>query len=401
MKFNYQARTREGALKIGQVEASSHEAALEVLQRAGLYVTFLEEEKKKSFWEKEVKIFQKIGRQDLVLFTRQLAILLFSQTPPVEALHTLASQIEKEDFKEKILKIASEIESGKSFSAALAAFPKIFSNFYISVVKSGELSGNLPGAFNTLADYLERESEIVGKAKSALLYPSIILVTMIIMLTLMLFFVFPELEKVFAESGRELPALTSAVLKAAAFLRQFGWVIVLGVFAFLFFGGRYLQTSEGKIVFDRFLLKLPIVRTILRKIYLSRFSHNLGTLITSGLPIALALEISGQVVGNSVYWNIVLRARDAVRRGESISATLKRYPKEFPPIFSQMVFVGERTGRLDETLVRISNFYKKEVDLALDRLVSTLEPILIVFLGLVVVLVVLTVLLPIYQFGFS
>jgi type IV pilus assembly protein PilC len=268
-------------------------------------------------------------------------------------------------------------------------------------VKSGELSGNLPGAFNTLADYLERESEIVGKAKSALLYPSIILVTMIIMLTLMLFFVFPELEKVFAESGRELPALTSAVLKAAAFLRQFGWVIVLGVFAFLFFGGRYLQTSEGKIVFDRFLLKLPIVSTILRKIYLSRFSHNLGTLITSGLPIALALEISGQVVGSSVYWNIVLRARDAVRRGESISATLKRYPKEFPPIFSQMVFVGERTGRLDETLVRISNFYKKEVDLALDRLVSTLEPILIVFLGLVVVLVVLTVLLPIYQFGFS
>lgn len=401
MKFNYQARTREGQLRVGQVEALSYEAALDILQKYGYFITFLEEVRKKPLLVREVRFLQRISQRDLVLFTRQLSILLLSQTPPVEALHTLASQAHNNEFKDKILKIASEVEGGAPFSKALARYPRHFSGFYVNMIKSGEASGNLPDTLNTLADHLEREYDLLAKIKGASIYPAFVLSVMVLILVLMLFFVFPQLEKVFEETGKDLPGVTVAMLNLAFFLRQWGLVFLLVLLGGLTFLAYYIRTVEGRRVFDATILQLPLIANFLRKIYLARLSQNLSTLIVGGVPIAQALEISGKVVGNSVYRKVIFLARDGVRRGESISSILKRYPKVIPPLVSQMIFVGERTGQLDKVLARITIFYKKEVDLAIDKFISLLEPLLIVFLGIVVTIIILTILLPIYQIGLT
>lgn len=401
MKFNYQARTRRGELKLGQVEASSYEAALDILQKYGYFVTFLEEAKKKPFLAKEIQLFRRIRKRDILMFTRQLSILLLSQTPPVEALHTLANQTSNPEFKEKILRIAADVEGGMSFSKALSNFPHLFSTFYVNMVKSGEVSGNLPETLNTLADHIEREYDLLAKIKEAMLYPVFVISVMILLVTLMIFFVFPELEAVFEEAGRELPTISVMMLSLAAFLRKWGGVLVLGLLIGFYFLFRYLKTSEGRRIFDKIILKTPLISGFLKKIYLARFAETLSTSIAGGLPIAQALEISGKIVGNTVYQSIIFRARDGVRKGESISSIFKRYPHIIPPLATQMIFVGERTGRLDKVLARLSTFYKKEVDLIIGRVVSLLEPLLIVFLGIMVAIIILTILLPIYQIGFG
>lgn len=400
MRFNYQARTKAGELKIGNIEASSYGSALDILQKYGYFVTFLEEAKKEGLLQREVRLFKRITRKDIVFFTRQLSILLLSQVPPVEALHTLAAQTTNSDFKDKILKIASDVEGGKSFSRALANYPKLFSSFYINMVKSGEASGNLPQSLDTLATHIEREYDLLGKLKGAAVYPSFVLFVMVVLLTLMLFFVFPELEKVFSETGKKLPLITVLMLNLARFLRQWGLLLLIIFLAGIGFLVHYIRTSEGKEVFDSVLLKIPFFKKFFKKIYLARFAENLATLIAGGLPIAQAMEISASVVGNTLYKKIILKARDGVRRGESISSIFRKDPEIIPPLVTQMIFVGERTGQLDKTLGKLSSFYKKEVDSAIEKFISLLEPILIVFLGLIVATVILTILLPIYQIGF-
>ena len=399
MRFNYQARTRTGELKIGQIDASNYEAALEVLQKYGYFVTFLEQFKEKTLLTREFQFFRRIGKKDIVVFTRQLAILLSSQTPPVEALHTLASQYSKINFKDKILKIAADIEGGTSFSNALKNYPKLFSNFYINIIKSGEVSGNLPKALNTLADHLEKEHDLLAKIIASAFYPVLVLIIAIILFGLMIHIVFPRFEEIFLEAGHALPAITLFMLNFAQFLREWGLALLFVVLGGCFFLWRWFKTPKGREVLDQFIVDFPITRSFARKIYLVRFAENLSTLILGGIPIAQALEVSGNVVGNSVYQKIIFETRDKVRGGESISSVLKKYPKLIPPLVSQIIFVGERTGQLDKTLARLSIFYKKEVDTATDKFISLFEPLLIVFLGIGVAIIALTILAPVYQIG--
>lgn len=399
MRFNYQARTRTGELKVGQIDASNYEAALEVLQKYGYFVTFLEEFKEKTLLVKELQFFKRIGKKDIVIFTRQLAILLSSQTPPVEALHTLASQYSKIDFKDKILKIAADIEGGASFSNALKNYPKLFSNFYINIIKSGEVSGNLPKALNTLADHLEKEHDLLAKIIAGAFYPVLVLIIAIILFGLMVHLVFPRFEEIFLEAGHALPAITVFMLNFAQFLREWGLVLLFILLGGCLFLWRWFKTPKGREALDQFIVDFPITRSFAKKLYLARFSENLSTLILGGVPIAQALEVSGNVVGNSVYQKIIFKTRDKVRGGESISSVLKKYPKLIPPLASQIIFVGERTGQLDKTLTRLSIFYKKEVDMATEKFISLFEPLLIVFLGIVVAIIALTVLAPVYQIG--
>ncbi len=401
MKFNYQARTKKGELKVGQVEASSQDAALDILQRSDYYVTYLSEVEEKSWFRREVKIFERIKREDIVIFTRQLAIMLQSQTPPVESLHTLAHQTEKDVLSEKITHLANEVEGGKPFSEALASFPDIFSDFFVSMVKSGEASGDLPGALNSLADHMEQQYDLINKVRSAMLYPAFVVGTMGILIILMLYFVFPRLEEVFEEMGQDLPAVTGFMLNLAGFARSWGWLFVLLLIAVIVGFIFYLRTEEGKRTKDTLLIRLPVIDSFLQKMYIARFSDNLSTLISGGLPVAQALQISGDVVGNVLYKEAIYEARDGVRRGENISSVLKRYSNIIPPMVAQMIFVGERSGRLDSTLERMASFYQKQVENSIDKLLSLLEPVLIVLLGGAVAFVVLTVLLPIYQIGLA
>jgi len=265
------------------------------------------------------------------------------------------------------------------------------------MVKSGEASGTLSESLTYLADHLEKEYYLSSKIKGAMIYPALIVVVVIGVLVMMMYFVIPNMTKVLTETGQELPVLTKVVIGFSNFFRSWGWVL-LPVVAGLFIGLlRYFKTDEGKKLKDKFLLKIPLIGPFLRMIYLSRFAENLSTLITGGLPVVQALEITGDIVGNDVYQTIISQIKDEVRRGQKISQVLTRFPNEFPPILIQMVTVGERTGTLGESLTNVVDFYQKEIDRGIDNLLSILEPVLVIFLGGLVAGLMAAVLMPLYQ----
>ena len=397
MKYNYQARTKKGEVQTGIVEASSREAAIVLLRKYGLYVTILEEATALPIYAKRLKLFEGITRQDIVLFSRQLSIMFKSKVPLVESLNVLSGQTRNLDLKERILDLSEEVEGGTSFSGALSRHPEIFSSFYISMVKAGEISGTLSESLEYLADHLEREYHLTSKIRGALLYPALIVVVVLLVITMMIFFVIPNLSEVLIGSGSELPTATKIVINSAAFLREFGWVLGLVILLVIFAAFRYYRSQKGKKFFDGLFLKIPVIGPFLKTINLALFAENLSTLISGGLPIASALQTVGEIVGNSRYKEVIFEARDRVRKGETISSVLSAAPEVFPPVFVQMTLVGERTGTLDSTLMNIVNFYKKEIDRTIDNLLSILEPLLIVILGVVVAGLMLAILLPLYQ----
>jgi len=396
MKFNYQTRTKEGEIVAGTIEASSKEAAINILQKHGFYITYLEITEP-PVYARQIKIFQKTSLKDIVLFSRQLSIMFSSKVSLVEALNTIAVQIKNLEFREIILDILKEVEGGSPLSKALERHPQIFSPFYIAMVKSGETAGKLSQSLNYLADHLEREYHLTSRVMGAMLYPALVVLVILVVLFVMMFYIIPQLTKVLEETGQALPLVTQLIIKLSILLRKWG------VFLFVFFVilvisfQRYIKTSEGKKNLDKIFLRLPLIGSSLKMVYLSRFAENLSTLVSGGLPIAQALETTGEIVGNTVYKEIIFLARDEVRKGENISSVLQGYPEIFPPVFCQMTLVGEKTGTLDKTLLNLVDFYQKEVDRNIENLFSVLEPLLIVFLGLIVAGLMLAVLLPLYK----
>ena len=397
MKFNYQARTKTGEIQSGVIEASSKEVAVSILQKYGLYVTILEESEEAPFYAKRIKFFERVSRKDLVLFFRQLSIMFAAKVPLVEALKTLASQTKNLNFQEKILKIYNEVEGGTSLSTALSRYPQIFSPFYIAMVRSGEASGKLSETLSYLADHLEREYHLISRLRGAMVYPALVFFVVLIVLGLMIFFVIPQLSAVLEKNQQELPAITKMLMSLADFLRKWGLTFVLILSIFIIALWKYHQTKAGKEFFDKNSLELPLIGHFLKLVYLSRFAENLSTLISSGLPIAQCLEISGEIVGNTVYQKIIFQTLDEVKRGEPISSVLDRFPEAFPPVFTQVTHIGEITGTLDKTLMYLVNFYQKEAERAVENFLAILEPLLIVFLGVVVGGLIAAFLIPIYQ----
>lgn len=396
MRFTYRARTREGQTQSGVVEASSRENALLVLQKYGLYVTYLAQERV-PFYARSVSLFQRTGTRDVVLFTRQLAIMFKSEVSLVEALRALAEQTGNRNFREKIFTLAQEVEGGTSLSHALEKFPKIFNPFFVNMVKSGESAGKLSEVLEYLADHMEREYEITSRMRGALVYPAMIVVVAMVVFTLMVFFVLPNLTQILKETATELPLATKIVIFVSDTVRERWWLGLL----FAMGGGtalfRYINTTQGKKSFHALVLKIPLIGDLARKIFLARIAENLSTLIVGGLPIAQALEFSGEVVGNMLYREAIFRARDGVRKGERISSVLRQYPQLFPVVFTQMVYVGERSGSLDRTLQNMVTFYQGEVQRTMDSLLGLIEPFLIIVLGVAVAIVVAAVLLPLYR----
>jgi len=396
MKFNYQARTQKGDIYTGSIEASNKELAVALLRERGLYVTFLEEAVP-PVYAKRIEFFERITKKDIVMFSRQLAIMFKSKVSLIESLKVLASQTKNINFKEKILKISEEVEGGTAFSQTLAHYPKIFSSFYVAMVKSGEASGKLAEILNYLAEHLEREYHLTAKTKGALIYPSLIVFAVLLVLILLNFFVLPNLIEVLEAGGQSLPAATKIIIALTNLLTNWGWLILLGIILLIFSFFRYYLTKKGRKFFDRIFLKIPIIGSFLKMVYLSRFAENLSTLISGGLPIIQSLEIVGDIISNVSYKEVILKTREEVRKGETISSVLSQVPELFTPVFVQMVLIGEKTGTLDSTLMNIVDFYQKEVDRAIDNLLSILEPVLIIFLGVVVAGLMLSILMPLYQ----
>jgi len=398
MKYNYQARSKTGEIQSGVVEASSREAAFTVLRAHGLFVTALEKVAP-SFYTKELKIFQRISKKDIVSFSRQLAIMLKSKVTLTETFQTLARQTKNPNFKEIISKVGKDIEGGTPLSKALSSFPKVFSTFFINMVKSGEASGKLSDTFLYLADYSEREYNFRSKIIGAVIYPFFVLLVFLAVIILIMVYIIPQLTTVLEETGQELPLITRVVIASSDFLKSQGWIVILAIIFLAIFIFRYAKSKKGKRFFNRLFLKLPLIGPFLKKFYLSRFALNLSTLISGGLPISQALGISGEVVGNEEYKKIIRKTRDEVEKGTTISVILERYPKLISPLFYQMIVVGEKTGTLDSSLKNVVEFYQEDIDRNLDSFIKLLEPILIILLGIVVGGLVAAVLLPIYSIG--
>ena len=378
MKFEYQGRLENGQMQSGIVEASSREDAINVLKKNNIYVTFLEE-KKDNIYSADITFFQFVSSKDMVLFSRQLAIMFQSGVPIVESLRSISKQTNKKKFKDQIEGLAVKVESGESLSQALAAFPKTFNPFYVGMVRSGEASGRLAETLEYLADHLEQEHNFNSKIISSMIYPAFILVVMVGILILLVVFVLPGLEDVFADM--DLPWNTRLILNSGDIFKQWWWVLALSIFAIVFLFRTFSETSDGEKLIDSIILKIPVIGEFVKKINLVRIAENISTLVAGGLPIVQALEVTAGVLSSNSYKEIMYEARDNVRRGEMISGTLIKYPKHFPVLFIQMIVVGEKTGNVDSSLKNVVSFYQGDVDRSLDTVVKMMEPAMIALVG--------------------
>ncbi len=396
MEFEYQARTKTGEIQIGVIEAISKEAALSLLQKSGLIVTKLEPVSV-PFYAKRIKLFRRISKREIALFSRQLSIMVKSKVSLIEALRALAVQIKNPDFKEIIFEIANKIEGGEPFSKALSHYPKVFNPFYVNMIKAGEVSGKLSESLEYLANHLEREYYFTSQVKGAMIYPLLVISVVFIVMGIMVFFVVPKIASILETSVAELPFLTRMVLSFTNFLKKWGWLLLFVFSLLVIYLYSFSKTEKGKDKLNKILLDLPLIGEFLKKIYLTRFAENLSTLISGGLPIAQALHITGEVVGNSLYKKAIFEARDGTRKGEQISTILEGYVELFPPLVIQMIKVGEKTGTLEKTLKNVVEFYQKETDIFLKTILKILEPALVIFLAFIVGLLVASTILPLYQ----
>lgn len=397
MKFNYQARTKAGVIKSGIVEASNKEIASELLKEHGLFVTALEEAVV-PVYALNLKIFDRVSKKDVMLFSRQLSIMFKAKVPLIEVFETLAKQTSKANFREKILNISEKIEGGMSLSKAFSYHPKLFSSFYVNMVKSGETSGKLTDVFLYLADYLEREDYLRQKIRGAMMYPAFIILVFVVVIAIIVTFVIPQLSEFLKQTGQELPWITRVVMAVSDFARTKGWLIILGIIGLAVGFYFFMRSRTGKSMYDRYILKIPFIGSFFKKFFLTRFALNLSTLISGGLPITQALKITGDVVGNEVYKEVINELAERVKKGERMSYVLEKHPDIISPLFSQMVVVGEKTGTVDTSLNNIVEFYQRDVDTVTDNFIKLIEPILIITLGLLVAGLAIAVLLPIYSF---
>lgn len=399
MEFAYQARDDTGRLRTGTVEANSETVAFDVLRQHGLIVIKILPYSQVSIFER-ITIFERVPLKDVVLFSRQLATLINAKVPIVQALHILESQASSSKLKTTLVEIAAKVESGQSVSSAMAQYPKIFSELYVNLLRSGELAGTMDESLNYLAIQLEKDYDLRSKVIGALTYPLFILGALFVVGFLMFIYVLPPLVSVLAESNVELPFTTKILIGSTNFMQAYWWLVstlLVGSFLGLIF---YVRTAGGRYVLDSFKIKAPIIGPLFQKIYMARFARNLSTLIAGGIPIVKALDSVADIVNNAVYRDIILDASTQVRNGKSIASALTT-GTEFPPIVAQMTQIGETTGRLQEILDKLANFYEKEVDGVLKILTTLLEPIIMLLLGLAVAVMVAGILLPIYNLASS
>ncbi len=392
--FEYNAKTKEGEKRTGIIESSSREAALDVLQQNNLFVLSLNEKNKKSIFQ--LPFLGGVKQKDIVIFSRQLSTLFEARIPVVSSLKTLLVEIKNENFRSAVAEITDDVSGGMSLSQALGKHANIFSPFYISLIRSGEESGKLQDIFTYLADYLERSYYLTTKARNAMIYPAFILFTFIGVFVVMLVVVFPQLISIFKETGQAVPLYTQAIIFLSLFLQQWGLVLLAFLIVGLVLVWRWGMTPPGKLFLHRLKITIPILGELYKKLYMARLTDNLRTLFVSGIPILRALAISGDVVGNEVYRLALIQATESVRDGSTISSAFEKIP-EIPALVTQMIRVGETSGKLDSILGSVAKFYQRDVDSAFENLVALIEPALIVFLGVGVGILVASVLVPLYN----
>jgi len=397
MEFSYQARTTEGKPREGIIDAPSLESATQALHRQNLIIVRLEERKRaRGLLDLISAPIERVSPRDVVVLSRQLATLFEADVPVVQSMRTIIGEAKKGVLKQSMAEVLDDVQGGASMSQAMAKHPKVFSLFYVSMVRAGEESGKLSEVFSYLADYLERSYALMSKARNALVYPAFILLAFAAVVVVIMTVVIPKISEILEETGQELPIYTKVVIGVSSFLQNFWPILFVLLALFAAFAWRYLQTPGGRLAWSRMLISIPLIGILYKKIYLARIADNLETLLSSGVPVIRSLQITADVVGNEIYRNILLGSIESIKGGATIADAFGRYP-EIPSLVTQMVRIGEDTGKLNVILKSIARFYQRDVDNLVDNLVSLIEPFLIIVLGAGVGILVASVLIPLYN----
>lgn len=402
MRFVFKARDQHGKIQGGIVEAINTDLAAHILQKNNLTPISLEREgdgkgifgEFKRQWQ---KAWEGVPAKDQVGFFRQLATLIEAHVPMVSALTAIGEQMENRFFQSIIREMVADVEDGMPFSESLAKHPDVFSPLAVHIIHAGEVSGNLQKSISFVADNIEKNYQLTSRIKGALIYPAFVISVAGIVGFLIISFILPKLTLLIRDLDVEIPWYTQTVITVGDFMGAYWWAVALVILSGLVGLVYYVRSKSGREEWEELALKLPLFGRLLRYVYLARFSENLGSLLGSGIPVVRSLNIVGDVVGNKVYQRVIMKAAEEVRVGGNMSTAFAKYPDDIPSTVTQMIRVGEESGKMNVALTSTARFYASELDTMTRNIVTLIEPILIVLLGLGVAVLVFAVIVPIYN----
>jgi type IV pilus assembly protein PilC len=389
--FVVKSRNWEGKVVTSEMEGESKDVVISKLREKGFFVTSITEKRQGA----SIPFFGggSVSSKEVSIFAQMFSVMIGSGVPLVRCLSILQVQLENPVFAKMVGQIRTAVEEGSTFSAALAKHPKAFDHLFVNLVKAGEAGGILDKILQRLAGYLEKSEELKAKVKGALTYPIVVLAIAVIVVLALVMFVLPQFKSIFNSMNVELPAITKGLLAFSDVMQEWWWIIIPCLLLIPISVAQFFKSPQGSRVFDTNILRIPVIGLMMRKVAVARFTRTLGTMIQSGVPILQALEVTAATAGNVIIKEAVDKTRVSIREGESIADPL-RTSGVFPPMVVQMISVGEETGELDKMLMKIAEFYDTEVDAAVKGLTSVIEPIVIVFMGLVIGGIVLAVFMP-------
>lgn len=396
MLFKYTAIDKEGNRQEGTIDAINQDVAIQSLQRRGFIISGIEEGEQKSIFEMNLSFFDRASTKDVVMLSRQIATLFKAQVSALKVFRMLGAELGNPFLTRTLNQISVDLQSGMTISSALESHPKVFSPFYINMVKAGEESGKLDETFNYLADYLDRNYALVSKVRGALTYPVFVILVFVGVMIFMFTAIIPNITQILVDSGQEIPIYTKIVIGISDVLLGYGLYVLGAVILGAIGLWRYSRTPGGAAQLGKLKLSVPLLGSLYRKLYLSRFADNMATMLESGIPMVRVLEITADILGNKVFKDLLLDVATDVKTGTSVSEALSQ-SDEIPGILVQMLKVGEETGELSEILSTLSDFYRREVQNSIDAIVDLIEPAMIVVLGGGVLVLILSVLVPIYN----
>ena len=397
--FTYVGKTKQGAVRKGDLTAKTREEAAEQLRRQNVIVSSLLEVKAPEGILQRLSLGGGVGDKEIAVFTRQFATMINAGLPLVQCLEILSTQTENKIFAKAIAEIKFDVEAGSTFADALKKHPKIFDELYVNLVHAGEVGGLLDTILGRLAKHIEKAMKLKSQIKSAMVYPAAIMGVAVIVISVLMIFVIPIFARMFLEmSGGKvgLPFATQLVIDVSNFMKSNILFLIMGAAALVYAIKKYYATPKGRLVMDRMFLKLPVMGDLIRKAAVAKFTRTLGTLITSGVPILEGLTITSKTAGNKVVEGAILMARQSISEGKTVAEPLAK-SGVFPSMVTHMISVGEATGALDAMLGKIADFYDEEVDASVAALTALLEPMMMVFLGTIIGFIVIAMYLPIFK----
>ena len=393
--YKWGGKTKKGRSLKGELEAADERIARIQLKKRSIQVTKLKQ-KPKDLFENISFMQPKVTKKDLVIFTRQFSTMIDAGLPLVQGLNILGEQTENKTFKIMLKRITKDVEGGSTLADALGKHPKVFDSLFVHLVAAGETGGILDTILQRLAAYIEKAEKLKSQIKGAMTYPIIVVAIAIIVIAVIMVFVIPVFQDMFASFGKALPVPTQVVVSMSEFTKGNILYMIGGLIVFVWVFRRYAKTTSGKKNIDSVLLKLPIFGELIKKVAVARFTRTLGTMVSSGVPILDALEITAKTAGNVIVEEVIHDARSSIAEGQTIAEPLSE-TNIFPGMVTQMISVGESTGALDAMLEKIADFYDDEVDAAVSVMTSMLEPLLMLFLGGSIGGLVIAMYLPIFK----